>query len=290
MKILMSNRVRFGWQAFLRGLKSPATVAFAVAVGAGCAFAPQARAQWKLAGSEALPTASEGVTHTCQTVQETTVGEGLLGPKKVTVHFVRFNSRKHTFRVLDQSIVGRESVGEVLQKNHCVAGTNGGYFAPDFEPVGLLLCDGHLLNRPQRSPRVLTGALIVTPNRISFRRATEPLPGKNADQAVQAGPFLVEDGKTVEGLNNLRSARRTAIVTDGENEWALVSSSSVTLAELGVILADPVLTPGGMKIHRALNLDGGSSTALWVQQPGAQAPFYLTEFGIVRDFVGIVPR
>ena len=69
-----------------------------------------------------------------------------------------------------------------------------------------------------------------------------------------------------------------------------MSSSSVTLAELGVILADPALVPTGMKIKRALNLDGGSSTALWVQRPGAEAPFYLSEFGIVRDFVGIVPR
>ncbi len=277
-------------QAFSRGLKSPATLAFALAVASGCLLVPRAQAQWKLAGSETFPAAGEGIIHLCQTIQETGGNEGLLGPKKVSVHFVRFDARRYTFRVLDQGTMGRDNLAEVMRKNHCLAGTNGGYFAPDFEPVGLLLSDGHLLNRPQRSPRVLTGALIAGQGRISFRRATEPLPGKNASQAVQAGPFLVEDGKIVEGLNNLRSARRTAVVTDGDNEWALVSTSSVTLAELGSILADSALMPGGMKVRRALNLDGGSSTALWVQRPGAEAPFYLSEFGIVRDFVGIVPR
>jgi uncharacterized protein YigE (DUF2233 family) len=265
------------------------SLAFALTITVGLTFAPDANAQWKVIDSETLP-AAEGLTHTCQTLQRTGGGEGLLGPRKETVHFVCFNSRRHTFRVIEQGLMSRESVGDVLQKNRCLAGVNGGYFAPDFEPVGLLMSDGHLLNRPQRSPRVLTGALIVTPNRISFRRASEPLPGKDASQAVQAGPFLVEDGKLVVGLNNLRTARRTAVVTDGESEWGLVSSSSVTLEELGAILADPALIPGGMKIRRALNLDGGSSTALWVQRPGAAAPFYLTEFGIVRDFVGIVPR
>ena len=270
-------------------MKRPVSLAFALALAADWMFAPVANAQWKVAGSEVLP-AAEGITHSCQTLQRTGGGEGLLGPRKETVHFVCFNTRRYTFRVIDQTLTGREGVGEVLQKNHCLAGTNGGYFAPDFEPVGLLLSDGHLINRPQRSPRVLTGALIVSPNHISFRRATEPLPGKNASQAVQAGPFLVEDGKLVEGLNNLRTARRTAVVTDGENEWGLVSTSSVTLEELGSILADPALTPGGMKIRRALNLDGGSSTALWVQRPAGAAPFYISEFGIVRDFVGIVPK
>ena len=74
-----------------------------------------------------------------------------------------------------------------------------------------------------------------------------------------------------------------------DGEWALVSSSAVTLEELGAILADPALLPAGLHAERALNLDGGSSTALWVRQPGAE-PFSIPEFGIVRDFVGIVAR
>ena len=65
--------------------------------------------------------------------------------------------------------------------------------------------------------------------------------------------------------------------------------SPVTLEEFGAILAEPALLPGGLKIARALNLDGGGSTALWVHAKGGD-PSPMSERGYVRDFVGIVPR
>ncbi len=107
---------------------------------------------------------------------------------------------------------------------------------------------------------------------------------------MQCGPFLVEGGKAEPGLNNIRSARRTAVFTADRHTWGLVSTSALTLEELGAILADPALLPGELKVERAINLDGGSSTGMWAAQPGQPAPFYLHEIGIVRDFVGVVPH
>ena len=112
------------------------------------------------------------------------------------------------------------------------------------------------------------------------------LPGK-ADYALQAGPFLVDRGKPVAGLNAGRSARRTVIVADAKGVRALVVLSPVTLAEAGQILVTPKLF-GDLVVTRALNLDGGSSTALWVRTKAA--PFYLREFKSVRNYVAIVPR
>jgi hypothetical protein len=43
-----------------------------------------------------------------------------------------------------------------------------------------------------------------------------------------------------------------------------------------------------MKIARALNLDGGSSSAFWFAAP--EKNFSLPELKPVRDFVAIVPR
>ena len=270
MKNPTFNRARFGKQAFSRALKSPATAAFALLTAAG--FLPGAHAQapasWKLAASEPLPAPAEGVTHTCQTVQETTGAEGLLGPKKATLHFVCFNAHRHTLRVLDQSTMGRDNLGEVMQKNHCVAGANGGYFQADFEPVGLVISDGRLRQPPAGLAARPHGRAGGYPQpHLHSAAPTNRCPAKTPARPLQAGPFLVDDGKPVPGLNNARSARRTAVMTDGQGEWALVSSSSVTLAEFGAILSDPALTPGDMKIRRALNLDGGSSTALWTRPP-----------------------
>ena len=57
----------------------------------------------------------------------------------------------------------------------------------------------------------------------------------------------------------------------------------MTLAELGQILA----TPGGSRrpqSQRALNFDGGSSSAFWFA--GERGPVSLSEHKTVRNFVG----
>ena len=258
----------------------------AALLGAACGSlraAPAAAADgWTLSSSETLPSAAEGLAHHRQTI----TGPGGL---QVTLHLLSFDSGRYTFRVLDQEPGGQANVEEVLRRHHCLAGTNGGYFRPDFDPVGLLMCDGRLV-QPETRAKLLTGALIVTAkHRIALRRTNRPLPGKHVRQALQSGPFLVENGQEVAGLNTEHGAQRVAVFTDGWRRWGLAASSDVTLAGFGAILADPALLPEGWRIAGALNLDGGHSTAMWSLQPGHE-PFYLREGGSVRDFVGIVPR
>jgi exopolysaccharide biosynthesis protein len=52
------------------------------------------------------------------------------------------------------------------------------------------------------------------------------------------------------------------------------------------LLGTPSVFPEG-KIIRAMNLDGGTSTALWVR--GSPA-FYAREWKSVRNYLAIVPR
>jgi uncharacterized protein YigE (DUF2233 family) len=237
---------------------------------------------WTLAGSEALPAAAEGLAHHRQTLEAA-------NGAKATLHVLSFDASRYTFRVLDQEPAGQSSLEEILRRNHCLAGTNGGYFRPDFDPVGLLICDGRSVEPLTRS-RLLTGVLVVTRNHhIALRRLNRPLHEKHAREALQSGPFLVENGHEVDGLNATHTAQRVAVCTDGWKRWGLVVSSDLTLAEFGAVLADPALLPGGLRINAALNLDGGHSTAMWSAQPGRE-PFYLHEGGSVRDFLGIAPR
>ena len=44
-----------------------------------------------------------------------------------------------------------------------------------------------------------------------------------------------------------------------------------------------------LKIQRALNLDGGSSTAFWFARENGTT-FSIPEWKPVRDFVGVVPK
>jgi len=107
---------------------------------------------------------------------------------------------------------------------------------------------------------------------------------------LQAGPFLVDAGQPVAGLEAKRAARRSVVATDGAETWAILILDHATLAEAAALLATPGVLGDGKKLIRALNLDGGSSTGLWVRGAGAASPRYSPEFGTVRNFLGVFPR
>jgi hypothetical protein len=76
------------------------------------------------------------------------------------------------------------------------------------------------------------------------------------------------------------------VFTDAAGRCGFVVCKSVTLAEMAAILVSADIFPRG-KITRALNLDGGSSTGLWVK---GEPPVYLREGKEVRNFLALVPR
>jgi hypothetical protein len=61
----------------------------------------------------------------------------------------------------------------------------------------------------------------------------------------------------------------------------------VSLGQLAAILTAPDVSKD-LKIKRALNLDGGSSSAFWCA--GEKKPFSIPEQKTVRDLVAIVPN
>ena len=150
----------------------------------------------------------------------------------------------------------------------------------------MLISDGKLI-APFRKARLLSGVLVATKGRVELLRVAEYSKRKTASSALQCGPFLVDGGAAVSGLNNTRPARRTFVLTTGSDRAAIAFCSPVTLAQLGEILATVRLTPD-LKVQRALNLDGGSSSAFWFA--GERGVFSIPEQKTVRDFVVITPR
>src|SRR4029079_11456926 len=126
---------------------------------------------------------------------------------------------------------GKESLATVMRREHCVAGVNGGYFDLDGKPMGLLISDGKLLF-PLLKARLLSGILIGSDSRIQLLRIAEYSSKRTATAARQSGPFLVDHGRPVPGLNNTRSARRTFVFTTGSDRAGSGFCSDVTLAEL----------------------------------------------------------
>ena len=210
------------------------------------------------------------------------------------IELVWFNAADFTFKVIDNGPIIEQPVYpglvSAMQAHGCIAGVNGGFFLKDHAPSGLMIATGESLGRFGEGA-LLSGVLLSSGNRNPYllRRAEYNSAKYKATDLVQAGPFLVDQAATVRGLSPENSRRRTFVLHDGGKWFALGLSDPFTLAELGQILAQADFSPS-RRIHRALNLDGGTSSGLYFEPGKGGEPIQVEPFKTVRNFVGIVPR
>lgn len=242
---------------------------------------PRASALWQQASSvrsSSLASGAQFYEFTARSVE---------GTAEVSV--VIFDSQCCALRVLDQPTA--HAGGQVLASTMCqagaIAGVNGGFFHPDFSTLGLMIADGRTIGQFMRSSLV-SGAMVVIGQEPYLVWNPEFLGEKGVTQMVQAGPRLVDSGQPLPTLNRTKFAARTFIATDGQRMWALGTVRSTTLAGLGELLASDGLLPG-MQVQRALNLDGGRSTALYVRQTAGQE-ISRPGWSTVRNYVAVVPK
>ena len=239
-----------------------------------------APAEWRVTSSAKELSASESAEHWTTSVEEVTLG------LRATLHLALFDSRTATLRVLDQPNGPRQDLATAITGSDAIAGVNGGYFDPENAPVGLLISDGRLLS-PLRKAKLLTGILFATPNRVDILRTSRYSMKPRPQTALQCGPLLIEHGESVAGLNDSRTARRTFAGVDGKGRTLIGISSAVSLAQLSQIVS-LTNSAGEFRATRAMNLDGGSSTAFWFASD--HGPISFPEQKTVRDFVLVVPR
>jgi uncharacterized protein YigE (DUF2233 family) len=199
---------------------------------------------------------------------------------------VTFPAVAATLEVIDQPKPPRQGLAETMAQNGALAGVNGGYFDPENAPVGLLVSHGKMI-APLRKAKLLSGVLFAASDRIDIARASRFTISRKIRAAVQCGPLLVERGVPVAGLNDSRSARRTFAAVDGKGEAAIGICSAVSLAQLAGILVVPHAL-GEERPARALNLDGGSSSAFWFA--GQERTISFPETKTVRDFIAVLPK
>lgn len=209
------------------------------------------------------------------------------------VDLVWFHADTHTFRVIDNGPAGETkyaSLASAMQKNQCIAGTNGGFFLKDHSPSGLMIARNVSTGRFGTSG-LLSGVVLSSGNVNPYvLRRSQYDPGKyKATDLLQTGPFLVDQGAIVRGLSTKNPRRRSFILHDGGKWFALGLSDSFTLAELAGVIARKDFSPA-RKIHRALNLDGGTSCGFYVNRGESYSPVNIEPFKTVRNFLGITPR
>ena len=232
-----------------------------------------AKAAWTITSSENEPGTAAGVERRHVIISDPASGN------EARLELALFSPKSVQVRVADNQ--GSDLLASVARRLRALAGVNGGYFDPQNAPVGLVISDSKAI-APFRKARLLSGVLVASKGRVELLRSGEYAARKNTTAALQCGPFLVDGGTAVAGLNNTRPARRTFFFTSGSDRAGMGFCSSVTLAEAGEILATPRLA-GDLKVQRALNFDGGSSSAFWFA--GKDGVFSIGELKTVRNFV-----
>jgi hypothetical protein len=242
------------------------------------ALVASAQADWKIVSTESEP-GRGGIEHRHVVVEDAAAGE------RVAFDVADFSAKSTALRVIDNP--DGQSLGAVMKREKWACGVNGGYFDTEFKPIGLRVADGTTFS-PLRRARLITGILLQSDRGIDVIRASEFSNTKKTVAAIQAGPFLVEGNKRIPRLNNSQLARRTFAGIATNDRGLLGFCSDVSLAELANILATaPILSDS--KIRRAMNLDGGSSSAFWFAREDGSA-FSIAGRKPVRDFVGLVPK
>jgi exopolysaccharide biosynthesis protein len=242
------------------------------------AAAAAAHADWNV-----LSVASEpgrvGVEHRHIVVENTSADQ------RADLDLAIFSGKSCTLRVIDNP--DGQTLAAVMKREKCVCGVNGGYFDANFEPIGLRIANAQTM-APLRRARLITGVLLASSGGVQIVRAREFSPRQKIVAAIQCGPFLIDASQRIRGLNESAVAQRTFAATARNDRALLGFCSEVSLAELATVLAT-VPIAADLKIQRAINLDGGSSSALWFARENGSA-FSISEQKPVRDFVAVVPR
>lgn len=207
---------------------------------------------------------------------------------KIEAHF--FRGQDSALCIVDEGD-GKPAYGSLaaaMQGNACTAGVNGGYFGADSArtPLGLVRHGGKSSSPLSSQGFTVSGILYDTGEGIFLERSKAPSHRvEQMQEAVQGGPFLVENGAPVSGLNNTKKANRTFVATDGKGNWCIAVTEPMTLHELATLLCTPGAL-GNFHVQTALNLDGGTSSAFWDSANGR----HYKNFKPVRNYVGVTPR
>jgi hypothetical protein len=239
-----------------------------------------AHAQWAQISSQSEPSPLRGLEHRYLVAEDSGTGD------RASLELAVFSTKTCRLRVIDQPTEPRVDLEEMVNRGKFLAAVNGGYFDPDYKPIGLLVVDGAII-APFQKARLLSGVLSASAKKVQISRVAEFSMAQKPDAAVECGPMVVDLGKSVRGLESTRAARRTFAAVGAGDKAALGFCSEVTLADLSNILAS--ISIPDFKIQRALNLDGGSSSAFWFKRANGGA-FSIAEQKPVRDFVAIVPK
>lgn len=208
----------------------------------------------------------------------------------ISIDAVTFDSRSHFLAVADQaggpgsqwpdSRAAARAIGGV-------AAINAGFFTPEGTPLGKVIASGNSSGAINRSSSLGSGFYVQNGGSMGLVRREN---FRGGDQALQSGPFLVENGRSSDGLSKKQSSARSFVAYDGASRWVIARTGACSLSSLAQAIEGKSL--GGVALKTALNLDGGRSSEMWISGDVRNGPHFERPFWNkpVRNFIILSSR
>ena len=178
-----------------------------------------------------------------------------------TVTIVRFDLHKIKLSVGYQP--GQPLLmNEWMQQEHAIAMINGGYFDQQDNATALVVSNGKVFGKSYNG---FGGMLSVDAHGIVNLRSLRQQPydpnNEQLEQATQSAPMLMSGGKRTQFSADASQTRRSVVAIDKQGRLLFIASPGQVFSLDQ--LADQLVS-SDLSIETALNLDGGSSTGLYV--------------------------
>ena len=202
------------------------------------------------------------------------------------VNAVLLNNNRYAAHIIDQektsSFFPINQIYKATLDNNAFLGINGGFFLPNKKPLGLLVINGKQVSDYSHS-HLLSGFIFIDKNgAVNITDRKEPY--ENVSNAIQTGPFLINLKGQIAVKPHPIKDRRTVLALTESNDLLVIATNETTLFDLATLLHDHSDWLGVKKIRVAINLDGGTSTAMSLFLPSEQ-PLVIPEMLPVRSSI-----
>lgn len=207
---------------------------------------------------------------------------------RLELEVIHLNKAHYQARLLIQPKGKQLKPSVVAAQQKATITINGGYYSPEFNPVGLFKVNNQRFSRYSSASKLLKAGITIDQqgqlNLVSYPNKQDL---EKANSAMQVGPVLISDGK-VDVWPNFAMSRRTVLAqTTHDNIIIIVTQSPVTLYQLASLLVKNPEFFDVKGIKSAVNLDGGGSSALTIKQKNTW--MNIVELNPVRTLLLLYP-
>jgi uncharacterized protein YigE (DUF2233 family) len=199
------------------------------------------------------------------------------------IHAFRVNlsNNKLSLVMANELSLHNASIDAFAHHSKALITLNGGFFDQEYHPLGLRISNQHRHNPLKHIS--WWGIFYIKHNKAFISSVTHFNDDKTVDFAIQSGPRLIVNGKTLQLKSGYAERSALGITPDGHIIVLVTHHFPMTTTNLAQLMKSPPLN-----CINALNLDGGSSSQL----NASMGLFQINDHGFanVSDAIVVKPK